>query len=76
MIRQKIIGLAAGMGLAVHVQEISQALLLQADEIFLCNSLICVGPARMLADRPFKPGAITRRIRRALIGENAIIPPC
>ena len=23
-----------------------------------------------------KPGPITRRIRRALIGENAIIPPC
>ena len=76
VIRQKIIGLAPGLGLAVHEQAISQALLLQADEIFLCNSLIGVWPARMLADRPFKPGPITRRIRRALIGENAIIPPC
>ena len=76
VIRQKIIGLAAGLGLAVHEQAISQELLLQADEIFLCNSLIGVWPARMLADRPFKPGPITRRIRRALIGENAIIPPC
>lgn len=76
VIRQKIIRLAAGLGLAVHEQAISQALLLQADEIFLCNSLIGVWPARMLADRPFKPGPITRRIRRALIGENAIIPPC
>ena len=76
VIRQKIIGLAAGLGLTVHEQAISQALLLQADEIFLCNSLIGVWPARMLADRPFKPGPITRRIRRALIGENAIIPPC
>ena len=76
VIRQKIIGLASGLGLAVHEQAISQALLLQADEIFLCNSLIGVWPARMLADRPFKPGPITRRIRRALIGENAIIPPC
>ena len=76
VIRQKIIGLAAGLGLAVHEQAISQALLLQADEIFLCNSLIGVWPARMLADRSFKPGPITRRIRRALIGENAIIPPC
>ena len=76
VIRQKIIGLAAGLGLAVHEQAISQALLRQADEIFLCNSLIGVWPARMLADRPFKPGPITRRIRRALIGENAIIPPC
>lgn len=76
VIRQKIIGLAAGLGLAVHEQAISRELLLQADEIFLCNSLIGVWPARMLADRPFKPGPITRRIRRALIGENAIIPPC
>ena len=76
VIRQKIIRLAAGLGLAVHEQAISQALLLQADEIFLCNSLIGVWPARMLAGRPFKPGPITRRIRRALIGENAIIPPC
>ena len=76
VIRQRIIGLAAGLGLAVHEQAISRELLLQADEIFLCNSLIGVWPARMLADQPFKPGPITRRIRRALIGENAIIPPC
>ena len=76
VIRQKIIGLAAGLGLAVHEQAISRALLLQADEIFLCNSLIGIWPARMLANRPFKPGPITRRIRQALIGENAIIPPC
>lgn len=76
VIRQKIIGLATGLGLAVHAQAISQAPLLQADEISLCNCLIGVWPARMLADRPFKPGEITRRIRRALIGENAIIPPC
>ena len=76
VIRQKIIGLAAGLGLAVHEQAISRELLLQADEIFLCNSLIGVWPARMLAGQPFKPGPITRRIHRALIGENAIIPPC
>ena len=76
VIRQKIIGLAAGLGLAVHEQAISQALLREADEIFLCNSLIGVWPARMLAGQPFKPGPITRCIRRALIGENAIIPPC
>ena len=76
VIRQRIIGLAAGLGLAVHEQAISRELLLQADEIFLCNSLIGVWPARMLADQPFKPGPITRRIRRALIGENAIIPSC
>ena len=76
VIRQKIIGLAAGLGLVVHEQAISRELLLQADEIFLCNSLIGVWPARMLAGQPFKPGPITRRIRRALIAENAIIPPC
>ena len=41
-----------------------------------CSRSAGVWPARMLAGQPFKPGPITRRIHRALIGENAIIPPC
>lgn len=76
VIRQKIISLAAGLDLAVHEQAVSAKCLRQADEIFLCNSLIGVWPARMLEDRPFKPGPITRRISQALIGGNAIIDPC
>ena len=76
VIRQKIISLAAGLNLAVHEQAVSVKCLRQADEIFLCNSLIGVWPARMLEDRPFKPGPITRRISQALIGGNAIIDPC
>lgn len=76
VIRQKIISLAAGLNLAVHEQAVSARFLRQADEIFLCNSLIGVWPARMLEDWPFKPGPITRRISQALIREKAIIDPC
>ena len=75
VIRQKIIDLAARLDLAVREQTIPAALLYRADELFLCNSLIGVWPVRRIEEQPFKPGAITRHIRQALIEENAITNP-
>lgn len=66
IIREQVIKIAKQAGLAVHEKQMELSDLNQAEEIFLCNSLVGLWPVRLLEDRPFKPGPIRHKLAECL----------
>ena len=70
IMRGYVIDLAHNEGIAVEVGNISQEQLLEADEIFLTNSLIGLWPVKRLAGQAFAVGEVSRRLQ-TLINRDA-----
>lgn len=66
VMRELIMELANNMGIAVREVRCRLSYLLQADEIFLSNSLIGVWPVRSLDDRRWRPGPCTLKLAEAV----------
>jgi 4-amino-4-deoxychorismate lyase len=68
--RDRILAGADAHGIACTVSDLPLRQVLEADELFLTNSLIGVWQVRELADQKWAPGAISRKIRRWLDEED------
>ena len=64
VMRRHILERAAAAGIHVRVTELSLAELMQAHEIFLCNSLIGVWPVAELDGHSYAVGSVTRQAQR------------
>ena len=61
--RAEIMARAAGLALPVNECDISYSELLQADEVFVCNSLYGIWPVRELAASVWPAGPLTRKLQ-------------
>lgn len=68
IIRQKIVDLAED----VAIKQISLPELLDADEVFVCNSIIGLWPVTRINDRKYKVGSIGQNLRDLLIKQEYI----
>lgn len=67
VMRQRVIELAATLGLPLRIERRPWSELMQAEEIFLSNSLIGIWLVSAIDGRPLAaPGALTRRLMDAL----------
>ncbi|NOX08824.1 MAG: aminodeoxychorismate lyase [Gammaproteobacteria bacterium] len=66
VMRSVIIDLAQTLNIKVLMQDISQQQLLQADEMFICNSLMGITPVQQINEQRFATGAVTRTLLTAL----------
>ena len=67
MMRKKIIKLGETMQIATSVVKAQRSALLEADEAFVCNSLIGIWPLRQFESREWAaPGPITLKLSKAL----------
>ncbi len=64
--RQRIMHWANGQQLAVKVQAVSMTLLMDADEIMLCNSVIGIWQVIEFQERIWPTGSVIQAIRHAL----------
>jgi 4-amino-4-deoxychorismate lyase len=63
----------AGMlGIPVRIAEFSLARLLEAEEVFLCNSVAGIWRVRELSGRTWRPGYVTAAIRQALENDSNV----
>ncbi len=72
IIRQKIIVSATESQLDVYINKISLKSLLEADEAFVCNSVIGVWPIKMIDEKPLLVGDKTNQIKKTLQKQNFI----
>ena len=72
VIRSAILELAGSMDLAVQAQDISLDDVLNADELFFCNSLIGIWPVRELPGRKYEQLEIARSVLR-LLQDNVLV---
>jgi 4-amino-4-deoxychorismate lyase len=63
VMRAEIMARASQHGRTVVESDISYAELLQADEVFLCNSLYGIWPVTALAERVWPVGPLTRKLQ-------------
>ena len=63
VMRGELLAQAAALGIACQVRDISQAELLAADEVMLCNSVYGVWPARALLAHNWPVGPLTRKLQ-------------
>ena len=75
VMRDHVMALAEEVGLAVAERALDPLLLEEADELFLCNSLIGIWPIRKLEGRQRRPGPIVRRLQRLLTGSGVCLAP-
>ena len=73
IIREKIINLADKLGLKIEIKKITLDFLLNAKEIFMCNSLIGIWPVNSIDEKLFLEHKETHRIKNKLI-EYSFIP--
>ena len=66
IMRSIILELAKQLGLNTGIAPVSQAMLLQADEVFLCNSLIGIWPVVAIGETPYRKGEMTRQLQELL----------
>jgi 4-amino-4-deoxychorismate lyase len=68
VMRGLIMDAAATLGISCHSSPLTLTDLMDADELFLCNSIIGIWPVRLLESRVYKPvpGAITARLSEAI----------
>lgn len=64
--RERIMELAPRLGLPLRVAAFPLAFLLEAEEVFLCNSVAGIWPVRQIADKVWDQGGLSGRIRRLL----------
>ncbi|MFT5396426.1 MAG: 4-amino-4-deoxychorismate lyase [Gammaproteobacteria bacterium] len=72
IIRQKIITLAAELHLEICINKISIESLMDADEAFMCNSIVGVWPIKMIDEKSLMVGDKTIKIKKALQKQNCI----
>lgn len=63
VMRAELLEWAVGRGIPTAIRDVAYAELLQADEVFLCNSLYGVWPVRRLEAHAWPVGAITRKLQ-------------
>ena len=73
IVREKIINLADKFGLKIEIKKITLDFLLNAEEIFMCNSLIGIWPINSIDEKLFLKHKHTQRIKNKLI-ECSFIP--
>ncbi len=66
VMRRTVMELAPGQGLEVEEGDFAPGLLNESDEIFLTNAVFGIWPVRQLDQRRFEPGAVTKKLIRAL----------
>lgn len=66
VMRRTVMELAPGQGLEVEESDFAPGLLNESDEIFLTNAVFGIWPVRQLDQRRFEPGAVTKKLMRAL----------
>lgn len=72
MMRGKLIDLAALLGIKIRIGNMPWQSLEEADEVFVCNSIIGLWPVKQLERRVWDaPGAITQRCLNALAHPGA-----
>lgn len=70
--RDRVIEAASDLGIPCSVSTLSWADLLEADEVFVVNSLAGVWPVRDVDGADRRPGAVTRKIQQTLrVDEDA-----
>lgn len=74
IIRQKIIELSANLNIEISIQKIALPELLDADEIFICNSIIGVWPVKRIDVQEYQPGKMTALIKQKLVEQQIIAP--
>lgn len=76
IMRDCILELAADMGLEPRIETAPLAQWLQADELFLSNSVIGLWPVRQVDQQGFQSGPLSRRLQDRIIERGlAPIPP-
>jgi 4-amino-4-deoxychorismate lyase len=68
ILRTVVMELAARVPLPLQVRALGLDDLREADEVFLTNSLIGIWPVNAVDDRPYRRGALTRRLQQLLQG--------
>ena len=63
VMRAEILQQAQLLGLAIELRDISFDELLNADEVFVCNSLYGIWPVRALQERHWSVGPLTRKLQ-------------
>ena len=66
VMRAELLERAAAVGIEVLVRDISLQDLLQADEVFTCNSLYGIWPVRAYAAQRWPIGAVTRKLQQLI----------
>ena len=69
--RERVLKTAGRNGLEAVVTQLGLADIRQADEVFICNSLIGIWPVRRLAEKSWLPGPITKALKQALENSSA-----
>ncbi len=72
IVREKIINLAGKLKFKIEIKKITLDFLLNAEEIFMCNSLIGIWPINSIDEKLFLEHKETQRIRNKLIKCNFI----
>lgn len=72
--RENIVEHGTVLGIEIIIKRMTVDELLQADEIFLCNSVIGIWPVKQIGKQVFKTGPWTERIREVLQLEGLIAP--
>ena len=72
IMRSRLLELAARHSMEARVQAIALDELLQADEVFVCNSLIGIWPVHGIDEQVFKKGAVTMRLQSLLTDEGTM----
>ncbi|BAN49521.1 aminodeoxychorismate lyase [Metapseudomonas resinovorans] len=63
VMRAALLGSARAQGIEVDVRDVSYGELLQADEVFLCNSLFGIWPVRSVTEQNWPVGPLTRKLQ-------------
>jgi 4-amino-4-deoxychorismate lyase len=66
IMRTIILELAEQLGLDARITQISRQVLTQADEVFLCNSLIGIWPVIAMGESVYRKGTITLQLQKQL----------
>ena len=72
IIRDAILEMATRLGMSKSITDISLETLLQADEVFFCNSIIGIWPVRHIEEQLFSVGPYSQEIRKNLIKAKLI----
>jgi 4-amino-4-deoxychorismate lyase len=71
IMRGLVLERAAELSLETRVMDINKSDVLQADEVFLTNSLIGLWPVRRIETKEYPLGEITQRVQEAIVDAYA-----
>lgn len=66
IVRQLVLEFAEQISLPVSIQSLDKDQLLQADEVFVTNSVISIWPVKQITEQSFQVGAWTQRLQAML----------